>query len=337
MPKIYPEMLEIGRPPRLDMAWRRHAAATAIKACCCMFDAILNERFPKRIAWPKELAAKVEKARAEFYEEVAFLFDIAMCYGLQEEPTQSVYNAFLILLESDTVQNVRGGHEFWDTWFTVHFGDINIYRLFDQEHAAAVNPDNDPDISAMFFRAHELLRRLNNVAYHVEDPISTYILDIMPEAIRLSLEGGVIQPEKTGKNTTLEPVKYDRPWLLMSEGYVVYRYRLADALGLSDKTLSNYEKESKSIKGTFWPSPCNPSDRHGKKYYDPLKVLEALSSLPKDFSKNEPVDDIIGLLMSNKLSSKLPPKRPKKVKKETDEDTIRMEKEALGWKSHFPT
>lgn len=348
MPKIIPEMLEIGRPPRLERAWRRPAAYDAIQMCCHMLDAILNERFPKRIAWPEELAAKVEKERDEFYEEVAFLFDIAAFRGLQEEPTQSVYTAFLRLLESDTVHNVQGGHEYWDTWFAVHFGDFDIYRLFDKEHAAAVNPDNDPDIAAMFFRAYELLRRLNIIAYHVEDPISTDIIDIMPEVIRLSLAGGTIHTPATSVEPSIpadpvtpiepvSPVKYDKPWLLMSEGYVVYRYRLADALGLSKRTLYTYEKNGKSIEETFWPSPINPDDRHGEKYYDPLKVLDALSALPNDFSKKASMTEIIDNLMNNKLSSKLAPKKPKKVKKETDEETIRLEKEKLGWKDRFPT
>lgn len=304
-PKITPEMLEIGRPPRLEDAWRHWSARKARGLCCQWLHAILDERFPKRVAWPRELAARTERLRGEFYDEVAFLFDVAIFQGLQEEPTQSVYNAFLKLLESDQVINVLDIHEPWEEWYAVHFGDYEIHKLFDTEHAATVNSNNDPATTAMFYRAYELLRRINDIENRRADPITTNIMDIMPEEIRFSLVGSSSYESAPAKETGQEKVTYQRPWLLVTEEYVVYRYRLADELGLSDKALSNYEKAGSTTKGTPWPSPLNPRDTHSKKYYDPLKVLDTLTKLPKDFSKNIPIDDIIAKLMNNKLASKI--------------------------------
>ncbi len=108
-------------------------------------------------------------------------------------------------------------------------------------------------------------------------------------------------------------------------------------LGISDKTLSNYEKDGKTPKGTFWPSPLNPDDKHNKKYYDPLKVLEALTALPKNFGKHTKVADVIVMLMNNKLASKIVQKPPMKPKKLTEDEEIELEKAKIGWKRDFPT
>ena len=124
--------------------------------------------------------------------------------------------------------------------------------------------------------------------------------------------------------------------MMVTEEFVVYRSRLSAELGLSNKTLSNYEKDGKTTKGTFWPSPLNPGDTHEKKYYDPVKVLEALTALPKDFSKRTKVDDIIAMLMDGKLSSKILPQTPKKPKKKTEGEEIAREAEAVGWQKEYP-
>ena len=328
MPKIYPEMVEIGRPARLEPALRRTAAWNANRSCCQMLNAMIDERFPHRLS-----SGDVQELREAFFEETAFLFDITAFRGLAEEPTQSVCNAFAALLDSDTVHNVNDGHEPWADWYTVHFGDGQIYQLFDSSHAEAVNPNKNQTLAETFFRAHALLKRIHTITHEfVEDPVSTYIMDIMPKAIQFSLEGALDYTTAT----------HERPWLLVTEQYVVYRHRLSDLLGISDKTLSNYEKDGKTPKGTFWPSPLNPNDKHNKKYYDPLKVLEALTALPpaEKFGKRMAVADIITMLMNNKLASKLtpkPPKEPKKQKKLTEEEEIELEKAAIGWKREFPT
>jgi len=125
--------------------------------------------------------------------------------------------------------------------------------------------------------------------------------------------------------------------MLVTEGYGVYRHHLAKALGRSNRTLTNYEKEGKTSAGTFWPLPLNPGITSDKKYYDPLKVLEALTALPKDFGKHARVDDIIALLMKGELSSKIPPKVPKQPKKETEEEELAREMDAIGWQSENQT
>ncbi len=307
MPKIYPEMVEIGRPARLEPALRRTAAWNANRHCCQMLNIMVDERFPDRLS-----SGDLQKSREAFFEEAAFLFDIAAFRGLEEEPTQSVCNAFAALLDSDTVHNVDGGHEPWADWYTVHFGGDHICQLFDSSHAEAVNSNNNQELTQAFFRAHALLERIYTIIHEVvKNPVSTYIMDIMPKAIQFSLEGAL-------DYTTAIP---ERPWLLVTEQYVVYRHRLSDVLGISDKTLSNYEKEGKTPKGTFWPSPLNPDDKHNKKYYDPMKVLEALTALPPEkFGKGMAVADIIAMLMNNKLASKIAPKPPKKPKLESEED-----------------
>lgn len=328
MAKIYPEMLEIGRPPRLEPAMRRAAAREANKRCCVMLNAMVDERFPHRIANPSALgalAARVAKMQEAFFEEAAFLFDIAACRGLREEPTQSVRDAFAFLLDSETVHNTRGWHEAWESWHTGRFGDDHIFLLFDQSHAESVKSPKDPDTAATFFRAFELLKRINTIALHVEDPVSTSIMDIMPEAIRLSLASAV----------DYKKAAFERPWMMVTEEYAVYRCRLSDELGFSNKTLSNYEKDGKTSKGTFWPAPLNPGDRHGTKYYDPMKVLEALTLLPKDFSRRTRVDDIIAMLLDGKLSSKILPQVPKKLKKETEGEEIAREAETVGWQKEY--
>ena len=297
MPRLFPEMLELGRPARLEPVLRRTMASEAIEYCCCMLNRMIYERFPQRLHY-----GEFRDWREEFFDAAAFLFDIAICRGLPEEPTNSVCVAFNALLDSETVHNVHGGHAPWMDWFTVHYGNEFIYQLFDSDHAETANPTNDPELAEAFFRAHTLLVRIDKIRRWQEEPVSTYILDIMPKAIRLSLESAF-------DYTT---AAHDRPWLHVTEQYAVYRYRLADALGNSDKTLSNYEKDGKTPKGTLWPSPLNPNDKHNKKYYDPLKVLEALTALPKDFSKHTPVADIIAALMNNKFASKIVPKQPKK-------------------------
>lgn len=297
-------MLEIGRPARLEPALRSSTASEARQYCCRMLNSMIKERFPERLNY-----GVFQDWREKFFEAAAFLFDIAVCRGLPEEPTNSVCVAFNALLDSDTVHNVHGGHEPWVEWFSVHYGDDYIHELFDTVHAEAANPSKNQEVAEAFFRAHALLERIHKISRHQEEPVSTYILNILPRVVQLSLESAF-------DYTT---AAHERPWLLVTEQYVVYRNRLMNELGVSNKTLSKYEKDGKTTKGTFWPSPLNPDDTHNKKYYDPLKVLEALTALPKNFSKHTAVEDIIAALMNNKLASKITPKPPKKPKAELDE------------------
>ncbi|MDR1535785.1 MAG: hypothetical protein LBU64_11945 [Planctomycetota bacterium] len=335
MPKIYPEMVEIGRPPRLEPALRLGAAFDAMDCLCRLLNAMLDERFPERVVFPGDLAAKVTEARDAFFEEASFLFDISACRGLKEEPTQSLCDAFALLIDNETVHNVNGGHEPWQMWYTVHFGDARIPTLFDEKYAKAVNPSDDPAIAEMFARARNFLHRIELIIKGEEETASTYILDLMPEAIRLSLEG-VATPEKK-EAVKNEKAAFERPWMLVTEGYGVYRHRLAKELGLSGRTLTNYEKDGKTSAGTVWPSPLNPGNTLIKKYYDPLKALDALAALPKDFSKHTKVDDIIARLMDGKLSSKIPPTVPKKPKKETEAEELAREMESIGWQKENQT
>ena len=343
MPKIYPEMVGIGRPPRLEPDLRRSAAFEAMACLCRLLNAMLDERFPERVAFPDDLAVRVTEAYGAFFEEASFLFDIAACRDLKEEPTRCIYDAFALLVGSETVHNVNGGHEPWEKWYTVHLGDVNIPSLFDERNATVVNPGGDPSIAEMFARARNFLHRIELIVNGEEEIVSTSIMDLMPEAVRLSLEGATAcgkeeaeaEPEPQAANN--EKAAFERPWMLVTEGYGVYRHYLAKAFGLSNRTLTNYEKDGKTSAGTFWPSPLNPGTASAKKYYDPLKVLEALTTLPKDFSKSTRVDDIIARLMNGELSSKIPVNVPKKLKKETEEEELAREMDAIGWQNENQT
>lgn len=308
MPKISHEMLELGRPPRLDSAWRTISARDANRLCSLMLTAILDERFPTRVAWPKDLVGKVVKLQNDFFEEAAFLFDIATCRGLPEEPTQSVFNAFLKLLESDTVHNVKDGYEVWETWYPVHWGEYRLYTLFDEQNAKAVNPKNDPAITAMFYRAYELMHRIHIIECYQEDPICLDVMYIMPEVVRFCLQG----------TPNIENVTYQRPWLLVTEQYVVYRHHLAKELGYSYRRLQDFERDGATKKRIPWPKPLNPEGKHDKKYYDPLEVLDLLTRLPKDFSGHTPIDNIIEKLMKNHLATKITPKSPKATQAQSE-------------------
>lgn len=271
---------------------------------------MLDERYPVRFVNPSaagDLGVRVEKHFEAFFDEAAFLFDVAVCRGLPEEPTRTVRGVFAMLMDSETVQNVKGGHMPWAEWYTGHVGD-DIIPLFDESHAKAVNPGNDPAIAEMFSRAHRFLERIRTIAQGEENTVSTYILDLMPDAVRFSLES-VVDYEK---------MAFDKPWMSIVERYAVYRHKLAKELGVTERTLANYERTGKTPKSGYWPKPLNPDDGPGKKYYDPMHTLKALSALPNDFSKATRVDDIIGKLMGNKLASKIAPK-PVKVEPEEEE------------------
>ena len=367
MPKIYPEMIELGRPPRLEPDLRRGAAFGAMACLCRLLNAMLDERFPERVASPGDLAARVAEAHAAFFEEASFLFEIAECRGLKEEPTQSIRDAFALLVGSETVHNVKGGHEPWEEWYTVHLGDVNVPSLFDERNANVVNPGGDPAIAEMFARARNFLHRIELIIKCEEEVISTSIMDLMPEAVRLSLEGAAacgkeeadtdpdpaVEPEpQVAPEPQAEPepqvetesqavdnekAVFQRPWMLVTEGYAVYRHHLAKAFGLSNRTLTNYEKDGKTPAGTFWPSPLNSGFASVKKYYDPIKVLEALTALPKGFRKRIRVDEMIAALMGGELSSKIPVMVPKKPKKETEEEELAREMDAIGWQSENQT
>lgn len=303
-------MMDVGRPARREPALRRGHAISALACCCRLLNAMLDERYPARFADPSaigDLGVRVGEYFEAFFDEAAFLFDIAACRGLPEEPARTVQDAFAVLMDSETVHNVKGGHVPWPEWYTGHIGD-DIIQLFDESHARAVNPGNDTTIADLFSRAYRFLRRITMIAQDQEETVSTYILDIMPDAVRFSLES-VVDYEK---------MAFNKPWMSIVERYAVYRHKLAKELGVTERTLANYERTGKTPKSGYWPTPLNPDDGPGKKYYDPMHTLKALSALPKDFSKATRVDDIIGKLMSNKLASKIAPK-PVKVEPEEKE------------------
>ncbi|MCC8108177.1 MAG: hypothetical protein LIQ30_03840 [Planctomycetes bacterium] len=305
MAKLYPEMVAIGRPARREPALRRGAAYEAVACCCRLLNAMLDERYPDRIADPSvlgDLSARVKEMHEAFFEKAAFLFDVALLRGLKEEPTQSLMDAFDRLADSETVHNVNGGHEPWRDWYTVHFGDYRIGDLFDEKHAEAVNPANDPALTELFARVYTFMQRIESIIRSEEETVSTYILDIMPDVLRLSLEGSI----------DYEKMAYDKPWMSIAEEYGVYRHKLAKELGKTERSLANYERAGKTPKSSYWPKPLNPEDGPGKKYYNPMHVLKALSALPEDFSKATRVSEVIAKLMGNKLASKIPHK-PKKT------------------------
>ncbi len=145
MAKLYTEMVDIGRPARREPALRRGAAYEAVACCCRLLNAMLDERYPDRIADPSvlgDLSAKVKEMHEAFFEKAAFLFDVALLRGLKEEPTQSLMDAFDRLADSETVHNVNGGREPWRDWYTVNFGDYRIGDLFDQNHTPKVLPSH---------------------------------------------------------------------------------------------------------------------------------------------------------------------------------------------------
>ena len=214
MAKIYPEMVAIGRPPRLEPSMRCGAARRANGACCMMLNAMVDERFPQRIANPSalgDLTVRVTEMQEAFFEEAAFLFDIAACRGLREEPTQSVRDAFALLLDDEAVHNVRGGHEAWMDWYTVHFSEDNIFLLFDRDHAEAVNPTKARNTADTFFRAFELLKRIHAIALLDESPESTSIMDIMPEGVRISM----------ATSGDYRKQAFERRWMMVPEEVVV--------------------------------------------------------------------------------------------------------------------
>ena len=301
MAKIYPEMVAIGRPARREPDLRRGAAFKAMESCGRLLEAILGERFPERIPGVFDPAVLVGDAHEAFFEEAAFLFDIAMLRGLKEEPTQSVRDAFALLLERETPNTADGRHIPWLDWSPAFIGSVHIAALFDEAHARAVNPDADQAMTDLFSRTHKFLQRIELIIECREETVSTYILDLMPEAVRVSIEGSI----------DYEKMAFDKPWMSIVECFGVYRHKLAKELGVTERTLANYERAGKTPKGGYWPAPLNPDDGPGKKYYDPMHALKALSALPQDFSKATRVDDIIVKLMNNKLASKITPKSPK--------------------------
>ena len=106
---------------------------------------------------------------------------------------------------------------------------------------------------------------------------------------------------------------------MATEGYGVYRYKLSKELGCTNKTLQNYERDGRTSKGAYWPTPLNPHDKHSQKFYDPADVVKALTALPANFSGKTPVEEILSKLMNNQLSSAIPPPRKKTQRDNTDE------------------
>lgn len=324
IPNKRPEIAKISPHLRLDGEWRRNTAFNAVDNCVKMLNTVLDCRFPERVAFPNphDLDITMKHYLEEFYKHTALLFDIARYWGRATEPTHSVYMAFQLLIESNSVRNVWSGHEPWSEWYVLHLGRERLYQLFDESRAKTVNPDKSREISELFARAHGLLHRLHKILTWDESPVTTSIIDIMPKVICDS-PASIAEPAPAKNKTMAKDIKekmiFQRPWLVATEGYGVYRYRLAKELGCTNKTLQNYERDGRTSKDTYWPTPLNRHDKHRQKFYDPADVVKALTALTADFSGKTPVKEILFKLMNNQLSSVIPPPQKKKPLDETNE------------------
>ena len=320
--KLYSDAVEYNWISRLDKYSRAHHATLAYEACCNMMNHTLRIIYPRQGTQKEvELYRKLlNDSQKEFFKNSAFLFDILQFQGLYVDPVKSVFNAFLALTDSNEVDNFPNdmcdaydGFWVWDEWHIFSHWNAHLHPLFMRKNCQKSNPNNDHNVIGNFYRAYEFLKLIHDIKNYKEETPSTSIMRIMPEIVKRSLVGSnevnMFFPDNT-YNIESDNIKSNdptliRPWLFISEGYVVYRKDIVTPLNITVKTLRKYEKNGETLYGTFWPSPKNSSVHNDVKYYNPQELLRALEELGCDRPRLKALSTL-KLLMDKKLSTKLP-------------------------------
>ncbi len=327
MTYIFENIPDYRTPMRLASDLRKNAAKKANSWCLDLIDHIITKKYPTRKTMtPDEVDKKIEMLYNSLSEELEFLFDITQFYNLPENPVRSIYNAFSSIVECNNIR-IHDNKVIidWEENHLAYLQHYELYKLFNEKNKkAAIKqaykgrkrrecPAIRAEMLSFFYIAYEILQRVNTIKNKQESPISTCIMEIMPYDIQVSLVGSsdinFIMPEKNPNTLDIyDPTKdqkYNNPRLYHLEGFIIYRKDIARELELTPRTLHSYEKRGLTSASTYWPPLLKYKKGSSSAFYDPQKLIEAITQLPQIFNGVN-TEVILNKILSGLLSKKAP-------------------------------